>query len=334
MKISNFNLEEKVLVIAEIGNNHEGNFEVAKQLIYKAAECGVDAVKFQTYKTKNYVRKNNIERYKKLESFELSYEQFYSLSKIAKSLGLLFVSTPLDLESAKFLEDKVDVYKIASGDNDFYSLIRQVIKTNKPVMISTGLSDSEQIEKLVNFVENLSTNSINQVALLHCVSSYPVPFDETNLNSIRYLKEKFGLSVGYSDHTLGINAAVLSIALGARIIEKHFTLDKNYSDYRDHKLSAEPAEMKELVEKVKLALLMLGSKEKKVKSCETPLIKQARRSIVASKELSKGIILTENDLTWMRPGGGLPPGEEYRLLNKELTRDVCHGEQLDETYFK
>jgi sialic acid synthase SpsE len=260
----------------------------------------------------------------------LSYSQFEQLAQQAHSLGLLFLSTPLDLTSAAFLETIVDAYKIASGDNNFYPLISHVAKTGKPVIVSTGVSNAGQVAQTVACVKQQWEEShvTSQLAVLHCVSSYPVPPEQANLAAIRFLAHELGCTVGYSDHTVGIEASLIAVALGARIIEKHFTLDKNYSDFHDHRLSADPAEMQQLVQKVRLVSSMLGKDEKEVQPAEETGTLAFRRSIVAGRDLSKGIRITWSDLTWIRPAGGLPPGEEHVLIGKTLNRDVRFGEQL------
>lgn len=330
MIIRDFDTAERVLIVAEIGNNHEGNFDVAKELIRKAADCGVGAVKFQTFKAEHLVSRADAARFNRYKSFELSYSQFEQLAQQAHYFGLLFISTPLDLTSAAFLKTIVDAYKIASGDNNFYPLISHVAKTGKPMIVSTGVSDAEQVARTVAYVKQQWEEShvTGQLAVLHCVSSYPVPPEQANLAAIRFLAHEFGCTVGYSDHTVGIEASLIAVALGARIIEKHFTLDKNYSDFHDHQLSADPAEMQQLVQKVRLVSLMLGKDEKKVQPAEETGTLAFRRSIVAGRDLSKGIQITWSDLTWIRPAGGLPPGEEHVLIGKTLNRDVRFGEQL------
>lgn len=330
MRISRYDVKEKVLIVAEIGNNHEGNFELAQRLVREAAACGVDAVKFQTFRTEHVVGRLDEERFRRLQSFELGYTQFGELSELAHSLGLLFLSTPLDLASAEFLSSIVDCYKIASGDNNFYPLISRVAQTGKPLIISSGLSDVAQVARTVAFVrkEWEASNLVGELAILHCVTSYPVAPEEANLRAIQFLGERFDVPVGYSDHTVGIDAALLAVALGARIIEKHFTLDKNFSDFRDHRLSAEPAEMADLVRRIRMAALMLGAREKVIQPCEKAVVQTVRRSIVASADLPRGHRLTWSDLTWIRPGGGLAPGEEHLLVGKLLKHSVGFGELL------
>jgi len=330
MKIQNFDTSEKVLIIAEIGNNHEGSIEVAKQMVRAVAKCGADAVKFQTFKTEHYVSRRDAARFGRMKSFELTYEQFEELSHLAHECGLFFISTPFDLESARFLASIVDSYKIASGDNNFIPLIQCVLDTNKPLMVSTGISDSTSVDALMHCIKHrVSEKEISDsISLLHCVSSYPTPPECASLSSITYLSDKYECTVGYSDHTLGIDAAVAAAVLGARIIEKHFTLDKNYSDFRDHKMSADSEELRELVQGVRKVSLMLGANEKKRESCEEDLVLAIRRSIVASRNASQGHVIQEEDLTWVRPGGGLPPGNEHVLIGKRLNKDVCIGDLL------
>jgi len=332
MIINNFNTDEKLLVIAEIGNNHEGNFALAEKMIILAAEAGVGAVKFQTFKTEHFVSSTNLERFEKLKSFELDFNEFEKLALIAEKQGLIFLSTPLDIESAIFLNQLVPAFKIASGDNNFYPLIETVAKTGKPVLLSTGLADFNQISYTKSFIEQTwnerSTNNKQEVAILHCVTSYPVPADEANLLAIPLIKEKFQCMVGYSDHTMGVEAAALSVAMGAEIIEKHFTIDKDYSDFRDHQLSADPNEMKQLVKRINSIVELMGKKEKKIQTCEQVLEEAVRRSIVASRDLTSGTILHWEDITWVRPGNGIKPGQEHLILGKKIKKSICAGEQI------
>lgn len=332
MRIRDLDLNRKVLVVAEIGNNHEGDFAAAQKLVREAAACGVGAVKFQTFRTEHYVNRADEARFLRLKSFELGFDQFESLARLARSLGLLFLSTPFDLTSAEFLKDIVDAYKVASGDNNFYPLIQRVVASGKPTIISTGMCDLSQVKRTVNVVRRIcGGNGLGKrLALLHCVASYPVTPDQAALESIGHLKRSFpDLTIGYSDHTVGIDAALLSVALGARIIEKHFTLDKNYSDFRDHKLSADPAEMRQLVDKVKTAELLIGDRKgKSIQLCEKPMIPLVRRAIAAGADLPRGHRLRMQDLTWLRPIGKLVPGQESRVLGRVLKRALRFGESI------
>lgn len=331
MRIGAVNLDKKTLIVAEIGNNHEGNFEVAQELVCRAAEAGVDAVKFQTFRTEQFVSRRDETHFRRLKSFELMFGQFEKLSLLARSLGMIFLSTPLDLGSADFLEGIVDAYKIASGDNNFYPLIRRAVQSGKPLIISTGLSDLAQVTNTVGFVKNSwgECGIKGELAILHCVSNYPVSPDQANLRSIPFLSEKFPeVTIGYSDHTVGIEASLLAVALGARIIEKHFTLDKNYSDFRDHQLSSDPGEMRDLVKKIRLTEQMLGTRDKRLQPCERDVAQNIRRSVATLSDLPAGHLMTGRDLIWIRPGGGLKPGEESAVIGKKLRRKVRSGDFL------
>lgn len=329
MKIKDFDTNEKIFIIAEIGNNHEGNFSLAELLIKKAAESGADAVKFQTMRAESYISKRDEVRFKRIKSFEFSYDQFKRLSSLAEKLGIIFFSTPFDLESAIVLNEFVPCFKIASGDNNFFPLISTIALTGKPLIVSSGLSDLDSIKKVKNFIEFewKSKNLQQELAVLHCVSSYPVPDDQASLNSIPFLKQELKCTVGYSDHTLGIDAAVAAAALGARIIEKHFTIDKNYSDFRDHQLSADPTEMKSLVNSVRRIERMLGKSEKLIQDCEIPSINASRRSIIAINGVKTSDTFTFENLSWVRPGGeGFSPGEESNIVGKKSIRDIGAGD--------
>lgn len=322
MKIGKINTDKKVFIIAEIGNNHEGNFQLAKKMIIKAAATGVDAVKFQTFIPEQFISSRDQLRLNKLKSFQLSYDQFKELSLIAKKKGLMFFSTPLDIKSAKFLNTIQPVFKIASGDNNFYPLIETVLSFKKPLIISTGASGVSDIKKIYKKISK-NYKLKNNFAFLHCVSSYPVPNDEANLASISYLIKKFSnITIGYSDHTLGIDAAAFSVIAGARIVEKHFTLDKNYSDFRDHQLSADPNEMSLLVKKIRKAEIMLGKEEKKIRKCENEMNTMGRRSIAVNRDIAKGTILLKSDFIMLRPGNGFLPEEEKKVLGKKLKGNI------------
>lgn len=324
MKIGSHDLSKKVLVVAEAGNNHEGDFGRAKALVAAAAEAGAHAVKFQTFRADRFVSGADPARLARLKSFELSPDQFGQLSVLAASKGLLFLSTPLDLPSVEVLAPIVDALKIASGDNDFYPLIAAAAARRKPLIVSTGLCDLAQVRRAV-----AAAKKAPSLALMHCVCSYPVENAQANLRGLEALKKAFPrLTPGYSDHTLGIEACVLSVALGARLVEKHFTLDKNQSDFRDHKLSADPAELRELVRRVAEAELLLGAPAKKVMSCEEPMLPLVRRSIAAAADLPAGHRLTAADLLWLRPAGGLKPGQEKKVLGRRLRRALRRGEPI------
>lgn len=330
MKIDNFDLNNKVLIVAEIGNNHEGNFELAKEMIQLAADCQADAVKFQTFRTENYVTSVDEKRFKQLKKFELGADQLSKLAQLAKEKELIFLSTPFDLTSAEILNPLVPAFKISSGDNNFLPLLKRITQTNKPVMVSTGMTSEEEIAELIaNFKKYYNTDSlVDKVALLHCVSSYPAPPEALNLLSIKYLKDRFGLIVGYSDHAEGILACLAAVANGARIIEKHFTYKKEGQVFKDHLLSADPKEFSEMVKKIRLIESYLGSYKKEVYPCEEPLRIAARRSIAADVEIKEGETILFDNLTWVRPAKGFKPGQESELLGKKAIRKINKGEVI------
>lgn len=330
MKIGNHDTSQQVLIIAEIGNNHEGDFDRASQMVDVAASSGVDAVKFQTFRTEEFISPETPERFARLKGFQLSIEQFTKLAQRARSHGLLFLSTPLDMTSATGLEPIVDAYKIASSDNDFYPLLERVAQSGKPVILSSGLADTAHMQFALGILENnwRRRGLCGQSAVLHCVTGYPVAPEDAHLNRIRQLGQSLSCTVGYSDHCLGIEAACAAVALGARIIEKHFTVDKQFSDFRDHQLSADPAEMKALVRRIREIETMLGSEEKVTILCEENLRFAVRRSVALKANLPAGTILRWEHLAWTRPSGGVPPGREHLLLGKALRHDVQAGRAL------
>lgn len=320
--------KNKVFIVAEIGNNHEGKLSNAYKLIDKAKEAGVDAVKFQTYDVKKYYSSDtDKKRIKKLKKFQLSHSNIIKLSKYAKKLGLVFFSTPFDEESAVFLNKIQNIFKISSGDNDFFNLIEKVLTFNKPIIISTGMMDFKEVKRLYQFIKKKKFK--NQICFLHCVSSYPVPINELNLNSIRFLKEKLpDCIIGYSDHSDSIESCILSAYLGANIIEKHFTLDKNYSSFRDHKLSATPAEMKRLVETVRNLDNILGKKKKFIQKCEKDSLIGSRRSIAPNKTLTKNTTIRANDILYVRPRTMFSIFDEKKIIGKKVNKTMKYGEQF------
>jgi N,N'-diacetyllegionaminate synthase len=330
MRIGNLDSDEKVIVIAEIGNNHEGSFEVAREMVDRAAEAGADAVKFQTFKTETFVAPTQVERYERMQGFELTQDQFAKLAERARSAGIKFISTPLDMPSAVFLDNIVDALKIASGDNTFYPLIDFVAGTHKPMIISTGFADEPEIALATAMVETARAGRANgsQMAFLHCVSAYPVAPEDANIGAIHRLRDRFGATatIGYSDHTLGTLAATLSIAAGARIIEKHFTLDRHYSNFRDHQLSADPEMMTVLVNAIRETEALMGDGSLAPRQVERDSESSVRRSIAATRGLQAGDVVGPKDIMWIRPGEGIAPGREAEVLGRVLKKPVHPGD--------
>lgn len=326
MKIGNFDTDQDVLVIAEIGNNHEGSFDLAQELVGRAAETGAGAVKFQTFRTEHFINRKDAERFAKLESFALTAAQFEALADQAHEAGILFISTPFDMESAELICTIADAVKIASSDNTFYPLIEKAAESGKPLIFSTGLADAGQVRYADSLVARIwRENGFDQDrAVLHCVTSYPVPPEAANLAAIGSLHRLLpDAIIGYSDHTIGIEASVLAVAMGARIIEKHFTVNKNHSDFRDHQLSADPADLKQLMNRITETTAMIGDGAISLSACEADIDQAVRRSIVVSRNLPAGHVLGPLDITWTRPGGGLAPGREAKVLGRRLVRPIA-----------
>jgi N,N'-diacetyllegionaminate synthase len=323
-------VSDAVFVVAEIGNNHEGNFEIAQRLVREAAAAGADAVKFQTARADRFISPADAERLARFRSYEFTPEQWARLAGHAREQRLRFLSTPLDLDSAQLLDPLVDAFKVASGDITFIPLLDFIASTGKPVILSTGASEMPEVRAAVARVRDAweARGLKNNLAVLHCVSAYPTPPDQANLRGIATLATELGVEVGYSDHVIGIEAAVASVAAGARIVEKHFTLDKAHSTLRDHALSADPADFREMVTRIRALEAMLGSGAKRPQAAELATAQAIRRSIAASRDLPGGHVLRSDDFVWLRPGSGLQPGREHELTGRRLTRAVRSGELL------
>jgi sialic acid synthase SpsE len=333
MRIGGVDTSNRVVIVAEVGNNHEGDFAVARRLVDLAADAGVDAVKFQTARADLFIGPSDPERRQRLASYEFSRAQWQQLAEQAHGRGLLFVSTPLDLLSLDMLVPLLDAIKIASGDITFTPLLDAAAATGKPIILSTGASTLDEIERAVAHVRARwqSAGHAGALAVLHCVSAYPTPPDQAQLRSIVTLADALDVTIGYSDHVLGIEAAVAAAALGARVIEKHFTLDKQYSSFRDHQLSADPDDMRELVSRIRAVEPMLGGGGKAIQQAESGNRPAIRRSVAAAANLAAGRVLTAADLIWLRPGTGLAPGQEQRLIGRALVRDVTAGTLLSDS---
>ena len=335
MKIGEFDTDKKVLIIAEIGNNHEGDFNVACEMIEAAAEAGADAVKFQTIIPDRLVSKSDSKRVEQLSRYAFNEDQFRELHHLAKHCSMIFLSTPFDLDVVDWLDDLVPAYKIASGDNDFLPLFDRVSQTGKPILISLGLAKIKELQEIKGFLElkwkmyNLPNPGIG---FLHCVVSYPTPDDQAFLSNISKIAHE-NVTPGYSDHTMGIKAGELAVANGARIIEKHFTLDKNFSDFRDHQLSADPHDLRLMVESIRNAEELLGINKSDFQECEKCNEFAVRRSIATIRDMESGEIVSKGDLCWLRPRDGFRPGEEDLVVGRKLVAPIKEGESFNQSHF-
>ncbi len=315
-------------IISEIGCNHNGDFELALRLIDQAVEAGVDCVKFQTFKAASLISKHaekaeyqkkttdatetQLEMTKKLE---MPYEKHRFLIEYCKQKHVDFLSAPFDFESIDFLAQLgVQKIKIPSGEINNLPYLRKINALKKPIILSTGMATLEEVRYALNLLKDCS------VSLLHCTTEYPCPYEGVNLNAMLTLKETFGLPVGYSDHTNGIEIPVAATALGAEIIEKHFTLDKNLPG-PDHKASLTPPELKAMVQAIRHVDFAMGDGIKKPAECERKNIAIARKSLVAKTDIKKGEIFTEHNLTVKRPATGIPPTKWDEYIGKPAQKD-------------
>jgi N-acetylneuraminate synthase/N,N'-diacetyllegionaminate synthase len=309
---------ESVLIVAEAGVNHNGDLALAKQLVDVAKEAGADAVKFQSFipekvaagsaERAQYQRINTgVEQQSQLEMLRdlaLSEEAFIELKSYCDQQGIIFLCTPFDFESADMLDRlSVPMFKIGSGDIVNYPFLRYVANKGRPLLMSTGMATLGEVEQALAVVNAVG---VPWVVLLHCTSSYPAPYHDVNLNAMVTLHKAFGVPVGYSDHTQGTQVAAAAVALGARVIEKHFTLSRSM-DGPDHKASLEPHELRELVQTVRTVERCLGNGIKKPMGSEIDTMAAARRSLVSLSDIDEGEVITIEKLTFKRPGTGIPP---------------------------
>lgn len=332
-------MNSRVLIIAEAGVNHNGSFEIAKELVDVAKDAGTDIVKFQTLNPKALVSKfakkaeyqnrntgNNDTQLEMLNNLVLSNEEFIDLSNYCKLKGITFLSTPFDIESVEFLNSfNMPFWKIPSGEITNYPYLVKIAKTSKDIVMSTGMSEMSEIESAIKVLKD---NGCGKITLLHCNTEYPTPYEDVNLKAMLTLKEKFSVDVGYSDHTRGIEVPIAAVALGATIIEKHFTLDRNMEG-PDHKASLEPEELKQMVKSIRNIELAMGEKDKKVTNSERKNIEIARKSIVAKCDIKKGDVLTEDNITTKRPGNGISPMKWDEVIGTKAIKDFMADELIE-----
>jgi N-acetylneuraminate synthase len=323
--------ENRTFIIAEVGVNHKGDIKLAKKLINVAKDAGADAVKFQTFKAKDVVTQNAEKakyqkettgegsQYDMIKKLELTEEDFRELADYAKEKDILFLSSPFDKESVDLLyELDVSVFKVGSGEITNFPLLKHMAKKEKPIILSTGMATLGEVEEALNVIRN---EGVEEVILLHCVSDYPARMKDVNLRAMETLKQAFKVPVGFSDHTLGITASIAAVALGACVIEKHFTLDRNLLG-PDHKASLNPEELKEMVRAIRNVEKALGEGIKRPTKEEEEVKKVARRSIVAKIDIPEGAIITEDVLDVKRPGTGIEPKYLNSVIGKRAKENI------------
>jgi N,N'-diacetyllegionaminate synthase len=334
-------MKNKTFIIAEAGVNHNGSIEIAKKMIEVAKECGADAIKFQTFKAEKVISRyapkaeyqkqttgepdSQLEMVKKLE---LSFDDFVALKEYCDKLNIMFLSTPFDFESIDFLNDLgLKIFKIPSGEITNLPYLEKIGKLGKNVILSTGMADLGEIEDALDILISCGTKKEN-ITVLHCNTEYPTPYEDVNLLAMLTIKEAFKVKVGYSDHTLGIEIPIAAVALGASVIEKHFTLDKNMEG-PDHKASLEPYELKAMIDAIRNIEKALGNGIKKPSKSELKSKDIVRKSIVARREIKKGEIFTEDNITVKRPGTGISPMRWYEVLGKVAPKDYKEDELIE-----
>jgi N,N'-diacetyllegionaminate synthase len=309
---------QKTFIIAEAGVNHNGSFKIATNMIDVAKESGADAIKFQTWKTEalmkkdtklaNYQKKNvgNFKsQYEMAKNLELSYQEFRRLKNYCDKKKILFLSTPDEPRSAKFLNELQDIFKIGSGEITNLPFLSLIGSFKKQIILSTGMSNLQEVKDAVKILVSSGTHK-KDITVLHCTSEYPASIDEINLNAIQTISDTLKIKVGYSDHSLCVEVPIAAVALGATVIEKHFTLDRSMIG-PDHKASLEPHELKGMIESIRIVEKILGDGIKRPFPSEKGNIHIVRKSIVAKIKIKKGEIFTDDNLTVKRPGNGICP---------------------------
>jgi N,N'-diacetyllegionaminate synthase len=334
----------KVIIIAEAGVNHNGDINLAKKLIDVAADAGVDYVKFQTFKAEKLVSKeakkaeyqsNNINdgddsQFNMLKKLELSHEDHIELIKHCRLKKISFFSTAFDVEGVEYLNSlELPFFKIPSGEITNYPYLKAIAKCGKPVILSTGMCNMSEIKDSVELLVKYGLK-LENISILHCNTEYPTPMKDVNLLAMLEIKKHFRVKVGYSDHTLGIEVPIAAVAIGAKIIEKHFTLDRNLPG-PDHIASLEPNELKSMVKAIRnTELAISGSSQKSPSESESRNISIARKSIHLNKDLQKDHILIDEDLTTLRPGDGISPMQWENVIGKKL---VVNKNKFDKLLF-
>ena len=326
-----------VFIIAEAGVNHNGNFKTALALADAAKKAGADCIKFQTFKasslvshsarTADYQKKaiGESSQESMLSKLELTYDEFRQLKAYCDQIGICFLSTPFDFDSIEFLKTfDMPFWKIPSGEVTNLPYLIELAKTGKPVVLSTGMCTEADIHAAIHI---LKANGASEITLLQCNTEYPTPYQDVNLRAMNTMKKTFGVETGYSDHTEGIEVSLAAAALGARVIEKHFTLDRNMEG-PDHKASIEPQELALLVKSIRHIEEAMGSGIKQPSHSEKKNIEVARKSIVAKKAIKKGEVFSEENLTTKRPGSGISPMRWFEVLGKTARQDYEEDEVI------
>lgn len=335
---------KRTLIIAEAGVNHNGSLLLAKQMVEKAAEAGVDFVKFQTFKSENLVSKfapkaeyqkratesegGDDSQLNMLRKLELSYQDHWELIDYCRQCGVKFLSTAFDEESIDFLHSlHLGLWKIPSGEITNYPYLKKIAGFSEEVILSTGMSTMEEIKGALDVLTKYGVAREN-ITILHCNTEYPTPWNDVNLLAMNQMASDLNVRIGYSDHTCGIEVPLAAVALGATVIEKHFTLDKNLPG-PDHKASLDPEELKRMVSSIRHVEQALGSAVKQVSASEKKNMAVARKSLIASRNISKGELFSEENVTAKRPGNGISPMRWEEVIGTTASRDFKEDELIE-----
>ena len=325
--------KNEVFFIAEIGSNHEGNYKVAKKLTYQAIKAGADAVKFQIFNCDTLVNKKlQPERHKHFKRLQLDINEFIELAKICKKNKVIFMASVWCLDLLKKIDPYLSIHKVGSGDLTNYQILKELIKTKKPIILSTGLSSSNTVTKVINFIKKIDSDYVKKkkLAILQCSSNYPNPLNDVNLNTLREFEKKYNLPIGFSDHTKDSLSCEVSYILGAKIIEKHFTYNKNIKTFRDHQISMTFNEVKKFLKKLKSIKSVLGNKNKEILKTEkiSKNIVTFRRGIYAKKNIKKGEKFSEENLIILRPLKGISADKYFDILGKKSLYDFQKNDSI------
>jgi len=329
-----------VFIIAEAGVNHNGSIQIAKQLIDVAVDSGADAIKFQTFKTENLVSKNAQKADYQKETTNASESQFDMIKKLELDVGahreliaycqeknIMFLSTPFDHDSIHMLNDLgLQIFKIPSGEITNLPYLKRIGLLEKQLILSTGMSNLQEVEDALNILIDAGTPKEN-ITVMHANTMYPTPMEDVNLNAMLTIQREFSVTVGYSDHTLGIEVDIAATAMGASCIEKHFTIDKTMVG-PDHKASLDPQELKDMVTAIRNIEKALGSSEKKPSPSESVNIEVARKSIIANRPIKKGEIFNKDNITVKRPGSGISPMKWDEVLGSKANKQYVEDELI------
>lgn len=329
--------KQPCFIIAEAGINHNGQLDLAKKLVDAAISAHADAIKFQTFTAEgvvtsstgiaDYVRKNigkNMKQIDMLKKYELSHDEFIQIKEYCDKKDIIFLSTPHSFDAIDFLDDLVPAYKFGSGDLTNIPALEYAAKKGKPMILGTGMATLEEVQQAINAITSVGNT---QIIVLHCTTNYPCLLKDVNLRAMNTMQQELDCLVGYSDHTLGLLIPPLVVALGARILEKHFTLDKNQSG-PDHQASLEPHELTQMIRQIRDVEKTLGESEKKPTESEKTIMTMVRKSVIAAKNIRKGEVIQKEMLIIKRPGTGISPADIHKIIGKKTKQNIAMDEIL------